>query len=300
VFNDSEQLNNYWVAYIRYYFGINRSKNSIKLILNRLRISGVKFVTRFHKRKNPVAANFNSLYAASQWTLIWAKFKDHKLALAGLFILALLYFSILFAPILKPYDPWEDSKYIYSPPTKIHIFHNGKIHRPFVYKQNILINTGTFERLFETDYSKPYPILFFVKGFEYKWLGLINGNLHLFGTNKEVSINLMGTDILGRDCFSRNISGLQISLTVGLFGVLITFILGCIIGGLAGYYGGVIDNIVQRIVEFISCIPTIPMWMALGAVIPQDWGKGSAPGMFFQRPPLDRNQTVSTSCCSPP
>lgn len=237
-----------------------------------MRISGVKFVTRFHKRKNPVAANFNSLYAASQWTLIWAKFKDHKLALAGLFILALLYFSILFAPILKPYDPWEDSKYIYSPPTKIHIFHNGKIHRPFVYKQNILINTGTFERLFETDYSKPYPILFFVKGFEYKWLGLINGNLHLFGTNKEVSINLMGTDILGRDCFSRNISGLQISLTVGLIGVFVTFILGCLIGGVAGYYGGLTDNVVQRVIEFISSIPTIPMWMALGAVIPSDWG----------------------------
>jgi len=237
-----------------------------------LRISPLKLLKRFHKRKNPGTANLNSLYAASQWTLICAKFKDHRLAFIGLFILALLYLSILFAPILIPYDPWEDSIYIYSPPTKIHILHNGRLHRPFVYKQNILVNPDTFERIFETDYSKPYPILFFVKGFEYKWLGLINGNRHLFGTSKNVSLNLMGTDILGRDCFSRNISGLKISLTVGLLGVFVTFILGCIIGGVAGYYGGLVDHIVQRVIEFISSIPTIPMWMALGAVIPSDWG----------------------------
>jgi len=237
-----------------------------------LRISPLILLKPFCKRKNPGPANFNSLYAASQWTLIWAKFKDHRLAFIGLFILAFLYLSILFAPILIPYDPWEDSIYIYSPPTKIHILHNGRLHRPFVYKQNILVNPDTFERIFETDYSKPYPILFFVKGFEYKWLGLINGNLHLFGTSKNVTLNLMGTDILGRDCFSRNISGLKISLTVGLLGVFITFILGCIIGGFAGYYGGLVDQIVQRVIEFISSIPTIPMWMALGAIIPSDWG----------------------------
>jgi peptide/nickel transport system permease protein len=226
----------------------------------------------FRRRKNDEPAKFNELHSASQWTLIWAKFIEHKPALIGLYLLAGLYLCILFAPFITPYDPWEDSKYIYSPPTRIHFFHEGRLHRPFVYKQEIITTPETFERIFKTYYSTPYPIRFFVTGSEYHWLGLIKGNIHLFGVDKQTSINLMGTDMLGRDCFSRNISGLQISLTIGLFGVFITFILGCIIGGIAGYYGGVVDSVVQRLVEFISCIPTIPMWMALGAVIPQDWG----------------------------
>ena len=226
----------------------------------------------YPKRKKEAEKNYNPLYSASQWTLIWVKFKDHKLALVGLIILSLFYFAVLFAPIIAPYDSWEDSKYIYAPPTRIHLIHNGKLHRPFVFRQNIITNPETFDRAFETDYSKPYPIRFFVKGFEYRWLGIIKGNRHLFGLEDGVTINLMGTDVLGRDCFSRNIRGLQISLTVGLIGVFITFVLGCIIGGVAGYYGGVIDIILQRIMEFISSIPTIPMWMALGAIIPSDWG----------------------------
>ena len=226
----------------------------------------------YPKRKKEAEKNYNPLYSASQWTLIWVKFKDHKLALVGLIILALFYLAVLFAPIIAPYDSWEDSKYIYAPPTRIHLIHNGKLHRPFVFRQNIITNPETFDRAFETDYSKPYPIRFFVKGFEYRWLGIIKGNRHLFGLEDGVTINLMGTDVLGRDCFSRNIRGLQISLTVGLIGVFITFVLGCIIGGVAGYYGGVIDIILQRLMEFISSIPTIPMWMALGAIIPSDWG----------------------------
>jgi peptide/nickel transport system permease protein len=230
------------------------------------------FKLSFRKRKKTEPDKFNALHSASQWKLIWSKFKDHKLALVGLYLLAFFYICILFSPIITPYNAWEDSKYIYSPPTKIHVFHKGKLHRPFIYKQKIIIDTATFERKFVTDKSTLYPIRFFVKGSSYTWLGLIKGNTHLFGVDNETSINIMGTDILGRDCFSRNLSGLQISLTVGLLGVFITFVLGCIIGGLAGYYGGIVDNVVQRLVEFISCIPTIPMWMALAAVIPKDWG----------------------------
>ncbi len=212
------------------------------------------------------------MYSASQWNLMWLKFKDHKLALAGLITLAVFYLTALFAPIIAPLDPWSDSEYIYAPPSKIKFLHDGKLHRPFVYKQNVFIDTASFERTFHADTSNPYPVRFFVKGFEYRWLGLIRGSWHLFGVDPDVRLNLMGTDMLGRDCFSRNIWGLQISLTVGLIGVFITFILGCIIGGVSGYYGGAIDNLLQRFMEFVSSIPTIPMWMALGAVIPAEWG----------------------------
>jgi peptide/nickel transport system permease protein len=232
----------------------------------------LRFIKGLFIEDKTVHARVNSLHSASQWSLIWAKFKDHKLAHIGLIILGILYFTIMFAPFIMPYGSWEDSKYVYCPPTRIRIFHEGKLHRPFVYNQKITVNPNTFERIYETDKSKPYPIRFIVKGFEYHWLGLIKENRHLFGVDGDVRLNLMGTDIIGRDCFSRNISGLQISLTVGLIGVFVTFVLGCIIGGVAGYYGGVIDNVVQRLIEFISSIPTIPMWMALGAIIPSDWG----------------------------
>lgn len=227
--------------------------------------------SRWKKKKRTHAGGYNPVYSASQWSLIWLKFKDHKLALVGFVVLALLYMTILFAPIVAPYGPWADSEKIYAPPSKIRIMHEGELHRPFVYKMNMHVDKETFERTFEPDNSKPFPIRFFVRGSDYRWLGFIKSNVHLFGVDDGVQLNLMGTDILGRDCFSRNISGLQISLTVGLLGVAITFILGCIIGGVSGYYGGWVDTLVQRLVEFISSIPTIPMWMALAAVIPSDW-----------------------------
>jgi peptide/nickel transport system permease protein len=227
--------------------------------------------SRWGKKKRVQMGGYNPVYSASQWSLIWLKFKDHKLALVGFIVLALLYTTILFAPIVAPYGPWADSQKIYAPPSKIRFMHEGKLHRPFVYKMNMYVDKETFERTFEPDKSKPYPIRFFVRGSDYQWLGFIKSNIHLFGVDQGVQINLMGTDILGRDCFSRNISGLQISLTVGLLGVAITFILGCLIGGASGYYGGWVDTLVQRLVEFISSIPTIPMWMALAAVIPSDW-----------------------------
>ena len=111
----------------------------------------------------------------------------------------------------------------------------------------------------------------FVRGAGYRWLGLVSSDFHLFGVGADAQLNLMGTDILGRDCFSRDLIATQISLSVGLVGVLITFVLGCLIGGASGYYGGAIDNIVQRFMEFVTCLPTIPMWMALSAAIPASW-----------------------------
>ena len=207
----------------------------------------------------------------SQWKLIRAKFSAHKLALISIWLLGALYLIAIFAQFLAPYGPWQPSPYAYAPPTHVHLFFRGRFVGPMVYRTTIEANPKTFERNFVVDESQTAPIDWFVRGAQYRWLGFIPCSLHLFGVEQDARINLMGTDILGRDCFSRDLIATQISLTVGLIGVLITFVLGCLIGGASGYYGGAIDNLVQRFTEFVTCLPTIPMWMALGAAIPPSW-----------------------------
>jgi peptide/nickel transport system permease protein len=207
----------------------------------------------------------------SQWQLIRAKFTSHKLALTGIWLLGAFYFMALFAQFLAPCGPWQPSPYAYAPPTRVHFFFNGRFVGPMVYRVKILSNPATFERDFVIDESQPMPVHWFVRGASYRWLGLVPSDFHLFGVGADAQLNLMGTDILGRDCFSRDLIATQISLSVGLIGVFITFVLGCLIGGASGYYGGAIDNIVQRFMEFVTCLPTIPMWMALSAAIPASW-----------------------------
>jgi peptide/nickel transport system permease protein len=210
-------------------------------------------------------------YSGSQWQLMWAKFKDHKLALASLAVLGVFYSIALLGPFLAPYDSWQPSQFAFAPPTRLHIFHDGHLTRPMVYGIKMISNSQTFERFILPDSSTVWPVRFLVRGSEYRWLGLVRSDLHLFGVGPGGQINLLGTDILGRDCFSRDIVSTQISVTVGMVGVFITFVLGCLIGGASGYYGGVVDNVMQRFMEFVTCLPTIPMWMALGASIPAQW-----------------------------
>jgi peptide/nickel transport system permease protein len=209
--------------------------------------------------------------SASQWHLMSAKFKEHKLALASLAVLTLFYFIALLGPFLAPYDSWRPSPFAFAPPAKVHFFHKGYFGRPIVYGMQITSDPQTFRRAIVPDPTKIWPVRFFVRGPGYRWLGLVHSNLHLFGVDEGGQINLLGTDILGRDCFSRVIIATQISVTVGIVGVLITFVLGALIGGASGYYGGVVDNAMQRFLEFVTCVPTIPMWMALGAAIPSYW-----------------------------
>ena len=219
-------------------------------------------------QKHPAAVD---LYSASQWQLMRIKFADHKLAMAGLVILFVFYLAALFAPAVAPYDPWEDTSSIYAPPARIHFVRDGRLTRPYIHETDIRMNPETFDRSFRDDPGKIHPVRFFVAGFEYRWLGIIKSRIHLFGAEAPARIHLLGTDMMGRDCFSRGIWGTQISLTVGMLGVLITFVMGCLIGGLAGYYGGPVDNALQRFMELVTCIPTIPMWMALSATIPSAW-----------------------------
>ncbi|MGC9467876.1 MAG: ABC transporter permease [Anaerolineae bacterium] len=214
-------------------------------------------------------------YRAGQWQLVWWKFRRHKLAQMAMVVLGILYFFAIFAGFLSPYDPLHRFKeHLASPPTKIHIRDTeGRFRSPFVYKTVLDRDPVTFRPIYAEDRTTIYPVGFFVRGDPYKFWGLFETDLHLFGTagNDIAPIFLMGTDQIGRDVFSRIIHGGRISLSVGLVGIAISFILGLLLGGVSGYFGGVIDEVIQRIIEVITTLPTIPLWMALAAALPREW-----------------------------
>ncbi len=215
-------------------------------------------------------------YTASQWRLMWRRLRRHKLAMIGGTILLLFYLSAIFAPFLSPYDPHEPfDEYLNAPPQVLRFWdENGFSLRPFVYGLKGARDPKTLARIFEVNKEQRCYINFFVRGSEYKILGFIPGNIHLFGpAEKDNTVFLFGTDNLGRDLFSRNMHASQVSLTIGLVGVFFSFVLGCTLGGISGYYGGVVDMIIQRIIEFLLSIPTLPLWMALSAALPRDWSQ---------------------------
>ena len=202
---------------------------------------------------------------------MWRKFIKHRLALVGASMLIILYIVAIFCEFFSPYHIYTRSKYLYCPPQRIHFFDEEGFHlRPFVYGLKTSRDPVTLRMKYSVDKTKKYPIYFFVHGCKYKFWGLFKTDIHLFGV-KEGVIFLFGTDKLGRDLFSRNIYASRISLSIGLVGVAISFVLGSLLGGISGYYGGVADTIIQRIIEFLICIPTIPLWMALSAALPPRW-----------------------------
>jgi len=221
-------------------------------------------------RKKKVSAE-ERLYVASQWQLMWRKFKKHKLALFGSSILIIFYVVAIFCGFFSPYHVYTRSKYTYCQPQKIHFFDEGGFHlRPFLYGLKCSRDPVSLRPKYNVDKTKKYPIYFFVRGDEYRFWDLFKSDIHFFGVKGGV-IFLFGTDKLGRDLFSRNMYASRISLSIGLVGVAISFVLGCLLGGISGYYGGAIDTIIQRIIEFSISIPTIPLWMALSAALPPHW-----------------------------
>ncbi len=216
------------------------------------------------------------LYVASQWQLMWWKFRRHKLAMAGGVILIIFYLVAIFAEFVAPYDPEAYfARYKLAPPTPIRIIDTeGNLHRPFIYQRDRVRNEETLRYYYIDDITILHPVRFFVKGTPYKLWGLFETDVHLFGVEaarEEQGVFLAGADRLGRDVFSRLCYGARISLSIGLIGVLLSLFLGIILGGISGYYGGRIDTIIQRVIEFVRTIPNIPLWMALSAALPADW-----------------------------
>jgi peptide/nickel transport system permease protein len=221
------------------------------------------------------AAKEEKIYIASYWKLMWWRFLKHRMAVISAIIILLLYGVAAFCEVVAPYDPEESfAKYKLAPPSRIHIFDaEGNLHRPFVYKIQRDRDPETLRSIYTEDTSTLYPIRFFVKGVEYELWGRFPMDRHLFGLDvppDEQAVFLIGADRLGRDVFSRIAYGARISLTIGLVSVAISLLLGIILGGLSGYYGGTVDNVIQRLIEFVRSVPEIPLIMGLGAALPAD------------------------------
>jgi len=222
-----------------------------------------------------LATEEEKIYVASQGQLMWWRFRKHKMAVICAVVLFVMYVLAIFCEFIAPYDPNKyDTRYSYAPPQSIHFWdENGEFHlRPFVYGLKQERDLETMRLVFELDYEQKHDVRLFTRGVEYELWSLFPSDRHLFGLDDpEAIFFLLGADRMGRDMLSRIIFGGRISMSVGLVGVLISFILGLLIGGASGYYGGFIDDFIQRAIEFIRSIPTIPLWMALSAAVPKEW-----------------------------
>ena len=211
-------------------------------------------------------------YMATQWQLMWWKLKRHRLAMISGAVLALMYFSVIISEFLAPYAlTTRNTDFIYAPPQTINFFHDGEFQGPFVYGLKYQLNMTNLKREYQEDKQSIQKIRFFCKSDPYKFWGHVAASTHLFCPSATGTLFLLGTDRLGRDVLSRIIYGTRISLTVGLLGIIFSFIIGITIGGLAGYFGGWVDNLSQRAIEIIRSFPELPLWMALSASLPVTW-----------------------------
>lgn len=209
---------------------------------------------------------------APNFVLVWRKFKKHKLGFySGLFLL-IAYLSLPFIGFIAPYGANERSELLYTAPQSINLWHEGEFIGPYVYPMKEERDLTTFTWVYVPDTENPAKLSFFCKGARHHLFGLIPSDTHLFCAPEGVSVFLWGSDRLGRDVFSRILYGAQLSLTVGLIGITVSFVLGITIGGVAGYFGGRTDWTVNRIIEILRSLPELPLWLALSAAVPSHWG----------------------------
>lgn len=214
------------------------------------------------------------IMVATQWQLMWWRFRKHRMAMVAAVVLILFYTVVLFADFFAYTDPQRDNAdLLLLSPQPIHWLDNGRFN-PYVHPVVGKRDPKTFKKVYQPDPSQKVYLTFFAQGYDYKLFGLIPTNRHLFGVdgaNVAESLFLLGTDKLGRDLFSRLMVATRLSLTIGLAGVALSLFLGILLGGLSGLYGGAIDGVIQRVIEIVRSVPTIPLWMALAASVPSDW-----------------------------
>ncbi|MEL6620192.1 MAG: ABC transporter permease [Pseudomonadota bacterium] len=210
---------------------------------------------------------------ASNFVLIWRKFKRHRLGLISGIFLFIAYALIPFAGFIAPYTPNErNADHLYHPPQAINLWHEGTFIGPFVYPTVGTANLEKFKWEYETDFTRPMPLQFFCKRTQYNLFGVIPTERHLFCAPEGATVFIFGSDRLGRDVFSRISYGAQLSLTVGLIGITVSFIIGISFGAMAGYFGGWVDWVVNRAIEILRSLPELPLWLALSAAVPSNWG----------------------------
>lgn len=211
---------------------------------------------------------------ATQWQLMWWRFRKHRLAMGGTIVLVAFYLVAIFADFFAYADPQEsEAQRSLMAPQQIQWFDESGFN-PFVYALTGTRDPRTFKRVYVPDTSRKIPVRFFGRGEPYEVLGFIPSDRHLFaveGAKAGETLFLLGTDMQGRDMWSRLIYATRTSMTIGLVSVALSLVLGVVLGGISGYFGGLADTVIQRIIEILRSIPTIPLWMGLAAALPADW-----------------------------
>jgi peptide/nickel transport system permease protein len=223
-------------------------------------------------KTEPVGTASESFYRASSWQLMWWKFRRHKVAVAAAFILLAFYALIPFVEVIAPYNQTKrHGDFLYAPPQGVHLMHEGRFIGPFTYPYTYSFDLESFQRVYTLDTSRPQPIRFLCRADAYELWGMWQTDVHLFCPPEGGTFFLLGTDRLGRDLLSRILYGARISLTIGIVGIAVSFTLGLLFGGLAGYLGDWVDHVIQRIIEILRSLPELPLWLALSAALPPNW-----------------------------
>lgn len=211
----------------------------------------------------------------SYFQLVWQRFKKSTPAIIGGLMILTLVILAAFSDFFSPTDPRElNMPASFTPPQQVHFIDaGGKFHpRPFTYLQTVELDPTTFAPQWTEDQSQRYHLRFFVRSWEYKLLGLVKTRWHLYGVEEGGTVYLLGTDKFGRDLWGRACRAGRISLSISLIATFISVAVGSVLGVVSAYYGGGIDNVLQRFIEFVQSFPQLPLWMSLAAIIPRTWG----------------------------